>query len=224
MISTSLFYKEWIKTRQIIGVLIVLMVAIVSYTLITINQAFRIDGAVIAWSNAVLKDASLVPAIVMWFPLLAGVLLGLVQYVPEMVNKRLKLTLHLPLPEVRIVNSMLAYGLMVLLGVLLLFYFGLSVQLHVYYVAEIVQAFTLKILPWLLGGITAYLFTAWICLEPNWGQRICNSLGAIAGLSLFYIHAKSGAYTPSLVILLIIMIVSLSYPLYSTARFKEGVQ
>ena len=224
MIHTSLYYKEWIKSQRVLFLFAILLIAIIAYTWINVNQQFRIDGAVAVWSNVILKDASLVPAVVMWFPLLAGVLLGLVQYVPEMTNKRLKLTLHLPLPEVNIVVSMLSYGLIVLLATFIIFYAGIGLLLQTYYTTEIIQALSLKVLPWLLGGITAYLLCAWICLEPTWKQRICNALGGIAGISLYYLTAKSGAYTPFLIPLLVVMILSLSFPLYSTSRFKEGVQ
>ncbi|MDL2222793.1 hypothetical protein LJB98_01680 [Bacteroidales bacterium OttesenSCG-928-M11] len=224
MIHTSLFYKEWIKTKRAIYLFAVLLVVIIAYTYINTSQQFRIDGAIQVWSNVILKDMSLVPDIVMWFPLLAGVLLGVVQYIPEMVNKRFKLTLHLPLPERNIVVSMLVYGLMILVATFVVYYAGLYSLLSIYYTGEIIEAFSLKVLPWLLGGITAYLFTTWICLEPTWKQRICNTLGAISGLSLFYIGAKSGAYSPLLVVLFAILIISLLFPLYSTSRFKEGVQ
>lgn len=224
MKHNPLFYKEWIKTKRMILLFAVLLIAIVAYTFINVSQQFRISGAVEVWSTVILKDMSLVPDIVMWFPLLAGVLLGIVQYVPEMVNKRLKLTLHLPLPETKIISSMLIYGLIVLLILFTVYFIGLSHLLSSYYTNEIIEAFSLKILPWLLGGITSYLLTAWICFEPNWKQRICNTLGSIATLSLFYMSAKSGAYSPLLIVLAIILIVALSFPLYSTSRFKEGVQ
>lgn len=224
MIHTSLFYKEWIKSRWFVFSFLLLLIAILAYSWINLNQLFRIEGAVSVWANVVLKDSPLTPAIVMYFPLLSGILLGLIQYIPEMIGKRLKLTLHLPLPEVSIVVSMLTYGLIVLLGLFVVFYLGLVFLLQAYFPIEVVSAFSLKALPWLLGGITAYLFSAWVCLEPNWKQRICNTIVGIAGLTVFYMQAKSGAYAPLLIALLITWIISLSFPLYSTSRFKEGVQ
>ena len=50
-------------------------------------------------------------------PLVVGLLFAVVQFVPEMQRKCLKLTLHLPCPELRMIGAMLLYGGL-LLGVL----------------------------------------------------------------------------------------------------------
>ena len=220
----ALFYKEWIKTRRIILLIGVILFALIIYTFINTGQMFRVGGAVQTWSNIILKDMSLLPEIIKWFPLLAGCLLGLVQFVPEMTDKRLKLTLHLPLPETKILSSMLMYGILVLSGLYIFLYLILFGGLQMYYASEIISAMTWRILPWLLAGVVSYLFIAWICLEPVWRQRMFNALIAIGGLALFYIDAKSGAYIFFVPYLIIIAIAGFYFPFYSTARFKDGAQ
>ncbi len=105
----AIFYKEWIKTRMILLLLLLVFAGMIAYSFINTAQLFRVAGAVNTWENTIMKDIPLISEM-KWLPVLAGLLLAIVQYVPEMQNKRLKLTLHLPLPETRIIYSMLVYG------------------------------------------------------------------------------------------------------------------
>jgi hypothetical protein len=221
---SALFYKEWIKTKRVIFLLVTALVALVIYTFINTGQEFRTGGPVQAWANVILKDLSVLPDVVGWFPLLSGLLLGLVQYIPEMTDKRMKLTLHLPLPEPKIVLSMLAYGVLVLFVMYLFIYTVLSVGLRFYYTTEIIASMIRQVAPYVLGGLTGYLFTAWICLEPVWRQRIFYSLAAVSGLCLFYLNARQGAYMAFIPYLAVLMIAGFCFPFYSTARFKDGAQ
>ena len=50
-----------------------------------------------------------------YIPLIAGILMAIVQFVPEMQRKCLKLTLHLPYPELKMTGNMLLSGLVLLL-------------------------------------------------------------------------------------------------------------
>ena len=221
---SALFYKEWIKTRRIIFLIGIMLAAIFIYTLVNTEQVFRISGHVQVWSNIILKDASILPDIAKWFPLFAGILLGLVQFIPEMTDKRLKLTLHLPLPESKIILLMLLYGIVVLFAVYFLMYAILSVVLSFYYASEIIASMTWQVSPYVLGGLISYIFAAWICLEPLWRLRIFNALTAICGLYLFFMDAKQGAYMTFLPYLVVIVIAGFCFPFYSAARFKDGAQ
>lgn len=222
--SKALFYKEWIKTRRVILLLGIILLALIIYSFINTGQMFRIGGAVQTWTNIILKDMPFLPEVIKWFPLLAGLLLGLVQFIPEMTDKRLKLTLHLPLPEGKILSSMLIYGIISLLILYLLFYLILFFGLQVYYPAEIIKVMNWQIIPYLLGGIGSYFFAAWICLEPTWRQRVFNTLAAIAGISLFYMDAKPGAYVTFIPFLITFVVIGFLFPFYSTSRFKDGAQ
>jgi hypothetical protein len=221
---SALFYKEWIKTKRIILLLIIALIALFMYTFINTEQTFRLNGYVQSWANVILKDLSVLPEITKWFPLFAGLLFALVQFIPEMTDKRMKLTLHLPLPEPKIVLSMLTYGFAVLLVVYLIMYMMWSIGLRFYYATEIITFMTWQVAPYFLGGLTSYLFTAWICLEPVWRQRLFNSLAATGGLYLFYMETKQGAYMTFIPYLIVMMIAAFCFPFYSTARFKEGSQ
>lgn len=220
----ALFYKEWCKTKRIILLLLLVFAGALAYTFINIDQMFRISGATNTWSNTIMKDMSILPQILTWIPVLAALLLSFTQFIPEMTDKRLKLTLHLPLPENKIMSAMLLYGVCILLVLYLLTYILLLLGTSMYYPAEIITAMLWQSAPWFLAGILGYLLATWITLEPTWRQRIFNAFIAICILSVFFISAKSGAYSTLIIYLVLVAIISFSFPFYSTARFKDGAQ
>ncbi|MDR1680438.1 MAG: hypothetical protein LBS12_01450 [Prevotellaceae bacterium] len=218
----QLFFKEWIKSRWALLVTLLAFVGIITYTFIGMSTELRVLGAGTVWESIVMKGIIYFDSLKYLF-LLAGVLLAVVQYTPEMINKRLKLTLHLPLPERRIVLSMLLYGLLALAVLFLLVYGAVRIGVGRYYPVEITQWNLAAILPWLWGGIAAYLLTAWITIEPAWKQRLCNGLVALCLLRLFYFDELPGAYAPLLPFLITLIVLSVSFSFYSIIRFKEGV-
>jgi hypothetical protein len=169
------------------------------------------------------KDMGLIP-LFNYLPLLSGVLLAISQFIPEMQNKRLKLTLHLPLPESGIMAAMLFFGWSIVFLLFAVTLIVLLAGLHFYFAGEIVSAAFQSALPWFMAGITGYLVAAWVCLEPVWRLRIFNTAAGLCALSLFFIKAKSGAYVCFIPVLIVFMLICFSFPFFSTARFKEGAQ
>lgn len=220
----ALFYKEWTKTKRIILLAATVFAGAIAYCFINTGQTFRVEGSVQAWGNVILKDADVLPSIIRWLPLLAAVAIAFTQYIPEMTNKRLKLTLHLPLPETRIVSGMLGYGIIVLLSVYLAACLILAAGMSLYYPREIMGAMLCKSAPWFSAGMAGYFLAAWICLEPVWRQRIFNAFISVCALSLFLTEAPSGAYAPLMPVLILLVFFSYGFPFYAAARFKEGKQ
>lgn len=219
----AIFYKEWIKTGKVILLAALVFPGFIIYTFISTTQVLRVSGTVNTWETVIMKDLPLLPDM-KWLPLLLAVLLSLAQYVPEMYNRRLKLTLHLPLPESGIITSMLFYGITVLLLFYMISYIVLLTGLRIWFPPEIVLTSFYASAPWFLSGVAAYPLTAWICLEPVWKQRIINGLAAICCLSLFFLDVKSGGYYLFIPYLLGFSVLCLSFPFYSVVRFKEGAQ
>lgn len=220
----ALLFKEWIKTRRVVTLIGIIFVALIIYTLINTGQQFRIGGAVQIWSTVILKDMPILPGFAQWIPLLAGLLLGVSQFAPEMHDKRLKLTLHLPMLETKIMSVLLFFGIGILLFIFLLSYLVLSFSFSFYYPSEIIKAMIWANLPYLLAGVFGYLFAAWISLEPVWRQRIGYTLAAIGFLSFLFIRSVSGAYMPFMPYLVVLMVLFFFFPFYSMYRFKDGAQ
>lgn len=219
----ALSYKEWIKTRKVIGVLFILTLAVIAYSFIEVTHAIRLDDANNVWYGFLFMDSNL-PSVTYQIPLLAGLSLALVQFVPEMVNKRLKLTLHLPAGESAIVSAMLAFGYLILLGlfavILLIFAIGFSVI----FPKEITCNLIARIIPAIVAGLTAYGFTAWICFEPQWKQRVFNLVIAVGLLSVLFLSEQAGAYLHFSLGFILLLVLSFALPFFSVLRFKHGVQ
>ncbi len=219
----SLFYKEWIKTQKLIGLLIIIFAGLITYIFIDILQQLRTAGAVGFVESIVQKDIQLLP-LMKYLPALAGILLGINQFTPEMQSKRLKLTLHLPMSESSIISAMLGYGFVVMFLLLLASFITLLIGLGMLFPIEIVWANLFSALPWFLAGLAGYLIASWVSLEPVWKYRVLNAIPGLCLLSFFFISTKSGGLITFLPDLVAVIVVIFSFGYYSTARFKEGAQ
>ncbi len=218
----ALSYKEWIKTRRLIGVLIILTIATLAYAFIEITHNIRFNGAVEEWYGYLYMNFVL-PDVTTMLPLLSGLALALVQFIPEMVNKRLKLTLHLPASETSIVSAMLAYGYMILIIIFGLSMIAYAVGLSVIFPMEITEMQLSRLIPAFVAGLSAYGLVSWICFEPGWRQRVLNTFVAVALISVFSVAQYAGAYMHFVLAMAVILIVSFMLPFYSVMRFKHGV-
>ena len=219
----SLIFKEWIKSRWILLIILIVFAGVTVYTFMNVSRGLRMAGGQHIWEMIVQKGITFA-SFVKYIPLLAGILLALAQYIPEMANKRLKLTLHLPLEESKVLLSMLFFGVVSLSVIFVAAYSALCIGFNHYFCTEVAQWNMDEALPWFLGGLTAYLLTSWVCIEPVWKQRVFNSIIAVLSVWLFYFDAAPEAYSPFLCYLVILIVLSISFSFYSLIRFKDGEQ
>jgi len=219
----SLFYKEWIKSRWVLLIIAVVFAGVIGYCFMNISRSMRVAGADHIWFMVVQKELTFADYI-KYIPLFAGVLLALIQFIPEMISKRLKLTLHLPMPESRIFSTMLLFGIICLLFIYIISLLVLCLGLNQYFCTEVAAWSLSMTYPWFLGGLIAYLLTAWVCIEPVWRQRIFNTIIALLIISLFYFDEMPEAYNPFMPYLIVLIIVSSTFGFYSLIRFKDGEQ
>lgn len=219
----SIFYKEWVKSRWALLIILLVLGGVIIYSFMNVSRGLRMAGGQHIWDMIVQKGITFTDFI-KYVPLFSGILLALSQYIPEMINKRLKLTLHLPLSESKVLISMIAYGILCLFIIFMLSYGILYAGFNKYFCAEIAQWNMVLTIPWFLGGITAYLLTAWICIEPVWKHKIFNSIIAMLIISLYYFDALPETYNPLLIYLIVLLLVSISFSYHSLVRFKDGEQ
>ena len=177
----AIFYKEWIKMRCFYPLSALFLFGATAYALLRVQRVITFKGAAHVWEVMLEKEVVFID-ILQYLPALLGVLLAVVQFVPEMAQKRLKLTLHLPFPQWKMILLMSGIGL----GALALLFIVQTAVLWGYFHAllapELVARILLTALPWYLAGLTLYLLTAWICLEPTWKRRLANLLIAVGDL------------------------------------------
>ena len=205
----AIFYKEWIKMRWFCLVAALFLAGFTAYALLRVRRVITFKGAAHIWEVMLENE---------------GVLLALVQFIPEMTHKRLKLTLHLPFPQRKMILLMMGVGLAALAVLSAVQAFVLWCYFHTLLAPELVSRILLTSLPWYLAGLALYPLAAWVCLEPTWRRRVADILVAVGVCRLFFLSETPQAYDGMLPWLLALLLCVLFFPLLSVYRFKQGCQ
>lgn len=219
----AIFYKEWIKMRWFCLVAALFLAGFTAYALLRVQRVITFKGAAHIWEVMLEKEVVFVD-ILQYLPVLLGVLLALVQFIPEMTHKRLKLTLHLPFPQRKMILLMMVVGLAALAVLSAVQAFVLWCYFHTLLAPELVSRILLTLLPWYLAGLALYPLAAWVCLEPTWRRRVADILVAVGVCRLFFLSETPQAYDGMLPWLLALLLCVLFFPLLSVYRFKQGCQ
>ncbi len=219
----AIFYKEWIKTRWYLLLATLFMIGISGYCMLRVNRAIALQGADHLWIVMVQKDAIFID-LLQFVPLLIGILLAVVQFFPEMQRKCLKLTLHLPYSQKKMIMSMLAFGVLTLTACLAAGLVVMGVYLPQHFTGQLVRHILLSAAPWFLAGMAGYLLFSWICLEPAWKRRVPNLIVAVLVLRVYFLAPAAEAYNDFLPWLALYTLLTASLSWISVTRFKAGKQ
>lgn len=219
----GLILKEWLKTRWALLALLLIGIGATAYDLITLQRVMTLKGVSHLWELLLTKDVILISAI-KYQPLLTGIVIAVTQFVPEMTQKRLKLTLHLPLQGRNITATMLAYGVVASLIIYLLQIVMIYSYTSQHMAPELVSHLLVTLAPWLLAGLASYGLTALIVLEPTWRLRVVYILIAYGVVQLFYVINTPRAYQDMLLPLFVVAVVLCFSAFLSVGRFKDGIQ
>lgn len=159
-----------------------------------------------------------------YVPLLTGILLAAVQFFPEMQRKCLKLTLHLPYSQKKMILAILAFGLLALAACFATSFIIMGIYLPQHFTGELVRHILLSAVPWFLAGGAGYLFVAWICLEPTWKRRVLNLIIAALICRIYFLAPAPEAYNSFLPVLTLYTLLIASLSWISVVRFKAGKQ
>lgn len=218
-----MIYKEWIKTRWYLLLAMIVTLGFTGYVLLRINRVIDLMGADHLWQVMLDRDVIFIDS-QMYIPFIIGLALAVVQYVPEMMQSRLKLTLHLPHNQFAIIGMMLLYGVMALFICFAVNFALMLVYLTNVMAVELVRHVLLSAVTWYVAGFAAYLLTAWVCLEPTWKRRILNIVISVCILSLFFLSSVPEAYNGFILVLVGYTVLSVLLPMLSVHRFKTGHQ
>ncbi len=220
----AIFYKEWIKSRSLILLLLSLSAAQVIYFFINNANLLRTSGAIAVWAQIAEGGLSLYSPIFKLFMPLAALAISAMQYSFEMANKRFKLTLHLPYREAKIVGAMQLFGVSIIGLLFIVMLTPTLLGLFAQYPREIVGIMALSLAPYILGSFACYFFVMWVIIEPIWSRRVAYFFIAIAALSPFNISSTLGVSHCALLSFLTIVAASIAAAYYSASRFKDGAQ
>ncbi len=183
--NKAIFYKERIKIRRFYPLATAVLAGFTAYALLRIGRMYAFNGAASVWL-AVLDRGDVLVDPLKYLPALVGAGLGLAQFLPEITQKRLKLTLHLPDSRRAMMLGMLGYDLVLLTMLFAVQLLAIGLYLRHLMAPELVHAVVSTTLPWYAAGFAGYLFAAWICIEPTWRQRLFDALIAAGVMRLLF--------------------------------------
>lgn len=217
----SVVYKEWIKTKWFLIILTFIGLLAVGNIFLKVQHNIAFNEANKYWYLILFQNHQFFKSL-KFVPLFIGLTIALVQYIPEIMDKRVKLTFHLPINENKILIMMLGYGTISLLASYVLL-FSLFTGLSNHFLAtEIVNATIISVTPWFLAGFAAYFLAALIILEAIWKYRIAYFISTCAFILLFFEINIAGGYSPvNLKMTILTLLISISL-LFSAYRFRKG--
>lgn len=220
----AIFYKEWIKMRWFCLVAALFLAGFTAYALLRVQRVITFKGAAHIWEVMLEKEVVFID-ILQYLPVLLGVLLALVQFIPEMTHKRLKLTLHLPFPQRKMILLMMGVGLAALAVLSAVQAFVLWCYFHTLLAPELVSRILLTSLPWYLAGLALYPLAALGMPRTDVAAASRRHPGRPVGVCrLFFLSETPQAYDGMLPWLLALLLCVLFFPLLSVYRFKQGCQ
>lgn len=219
---TSLFYKEWIKLRLWWIIMTIASTAFATFLFFKVRYIFATNDPLAIW-NAWMTKGWLWFRAYQYTPVIAGVILGILQFLPEVQARRIRLVLHLPLCETRAVAIHLAAGAALLtlaiLPAIMLFIIGGA---H-HFPAEWRHNLFTVLAPPVFAGYGAYFAAAGILLEANWRHRVLYLLLALGGLRLYAMEHAFDSYQRILAPLALWAFALALVPLFSSYRFRKGL-
>ncbi len=222
----SLLYKEWLKIRWAYLIMFGVFLLILAKIGLEIAYDIRQMDANAVWYNAVIRQ-QIFYSWLLYLPVLSGIVIGSVQFAPEISAKRLKLTLHLPLNETTILLLMTGVGFAALVLLYLVACISLSLIVLHFFPVQVLSSVLITALPWFLAGLIAYLATTMIFTEPVWLQRVLLMIVAWFFLNTYLLYSPRGGYEtythalPWFILLSLFYIISILTP---AQRFRRGVE
>jgi len=216
----SILLKEHLKLRWAFYAALAVSAGFCVQSFLDIRQRLGTEHAEMVWYQAIHLQ-TVFQHQMRHLPLLTGLALAAVQFVPELLGRRMRIALHLPVNR----EKMLAWCLLVGLGHVLVV-FGLAAGLtHLtttaYFPAEVARSTFLTMTPWYAAGLLGYLGTAAVLLETAWPRRLF--LAFIFSVPAFMTLSGQGYnwVTPALPWLALILCPALLAVFESCRRFQQ---
>lgn len=217
----ALIYKEWLKLRWTYCILAALSLLTLIYIAVSVAHDIEFNSAKAIWGAIIYLKYPFFSDIKYVF-IATGVVMAIVQFFPEMNSDRLKLTLHLPVEEKKLLLQMISIGLVFIAVLYMCILAAIVIISSVHFPSEITMSAVATIIPWLLSGLAAYLAVSTIVVEPIWIKRIELLVVFIGYLFLFDFSLD---YSSQAVLFLIITGSFFGlFILISGYHFKRGIK
>ncbi|WP_051434462.1 hypothetical protein [Desulfonatronum lacustre] len=217
----SILLKEGLKLRWVFLAALAVNVAFCVKVFLDIRQQMNTEHAQMVWYQAVHLQ-TVFQYQMRHLPLLTGLALAAAQFVPELLGRRMRIALHLPVAR----ETMLVWCLLAGLGHVLVVIGMVAGLTHLtmtrYFPAEVSLSALATMAPWYAAGLMGYLGAAVLFLEPGWPRRLF--LGLMYGTAAFVLLMGLGYgwFTPALPWLVILLPLALLGVFEPCRRFHQG--
>jgi hypothetical protein len=219
----AIAFKEWLKIRWAYLAMVLVCAGMTINAMLDVSHLMTMERPTNVWSYIILMQYPFYSAF-RYIPLLVGIAVAVAQFVPEVLQSRLKLALHLPLKENKVLLWMVGYGagmVAVLLVLTLVAMIGVTSR---YFPAAVVVSMLWTMAPWFLAGVTGYFLTATLIVEPRWLRRVYLILLTYGLMDALVLRVAIEAYRPSLAGFLLLAALTTTGILLSGHRFRKGVR
>ncbi len=218
----AMMFKEWLKIRWTLAVMFLISLAVLANIWVNLVHALRFTDPGNFWSMIIFRKYVFYQ-LLQFVPALSGLAVAIAQFLPEIHQHRLKLTLRLPLAENRIIFQMTMVGFISLFALFLGNLSFLLLMAAMYFPREIVISVLFTSAPWFMAGITAYFAICAILIEPLWSRRIILSILFYGFLQIFFQPAGLYAYNRVIPLFLALTLVVGLSVYYTVHRYQKGV-
>ncbi|WP_026803493.1 DUF4857 domain-containing protein [Aliarcobacter lanthieri] len=163
----AILQKELIKLKYFLLLSTIFYIVLLAYYYFNLNFSFStIEPESMMWYKfAQLEDKPY--SYFLYFYILYGISYAFTQFLPEVIQKRVKLTIHLPLSLTKIV----LYHTIITITIILFFSFIFSIFLLIinsqYYPKELLYIMTKDSIAFTLIGIVSYILVSSLIIEQN---------------------------------------------------------
>ena len=145
----AIIYKEWLKIRWGLLAMTGISLLVLVNILLHVSHDIKFEGANGYWAIVIFRGYQFYGSLRL-VPLLIGVVIAFSQFLPEILLNRLKLTLHLPARENKLLFQMILVGFTALFILFLFTLLILAVITSIYFPSEVLSSVLITSLPWFI--------------------------------------------------------------------------
>ncbi len=212
----SVFYKETVKTKSIALVLFLFNMAFMTWIFLAIRRLFTLDHSEVVWYR-VMNLGQIPYQDLAYVPLMTALIFCVFQFLQEMRDARIRISLHLPCNSSNIVLFHALYGLFFLSVIFIIDAIALYCISSHYFPMEFSISALNTSFTWFVAGLYAYLGGAFVLLEPQVKRKFLAFIITFIICLELHLYKDASYYFP-LIFLYVALLIPMFYAIIISAE------